>query len=100
MLDVAGRELGAAKNIASANDDRQLHAALRRLVDLLRDGHDFVHADAALAGVGKTLAGELQHDTAVAGAVFRRVAFGHSAATPSPPRRIRQRRFRYLPNSQ
>ena len=40
-------------------------AVLRRPIGLAGDVHDLLHADAALAGRGKALAGELQDDPAI-----------------------------------
>ena len=46
---IAGGELGAAEDVAAADDDGELHAVLGRLMRLLGDVRDRVHADAALA---------------------------------------------------
>src|SRR5262249_41403616 len=64
----AGRELGAAQNVAAADDDRQLHAALVDSLDLPGDAERFLDRNAALGRRAEALAGELQHDPAVLGA--------------------------------
>ena len=62
---VAGRELGAAQNVAAADDDGDLHAQSRRALRLRGDIDNFLHADAALARRGKAFAGEFQDDALV-----------------------------------
>ena len=53
LLDdlAAGAELGAAEDVAGADDDGQLHAALHDALGLPGDAQRLVDADAALAGL-------------------------------------------------
>jgi hypothetical protein len=51
-------ELRAAENIAAADDETNLAAGIGSLLDLSGDLRDFLHADAALAGMAKAFAGE------------------------------------------
>src|SRR5262249_16687601 len=63
----AGAELGAAEDIAAADDDGELHAALHDALGLPRHVHGLVDTDAALAAFAKPLAAQLEHDAAVLG---------------------------------
>ena len=63
----AGRELGAAEDIAAADDDGQLHAALPDALDLPSDAERLLDRDAAFARRAEALAGEFEDDTAIFG---------------------------------
>ena len=56
LLDdlAAGAELGAAQDVAAADDDGQLHAALHDALRLAGDAQRLVDADAALAAGGRS----------------------------------------------
>jgi len=58
---VAGGELRAAEDVPAADDQRQLHAALRGVVGLLGQVEHRIDGDAALAGVDEAFTGDLQH---------------------------------------
>ena len=60
-------ELGAAQDVAAADDDGQLHAAPDDALGLAGDVERLVDADAALAGVAEALAAELEDDALVFG---------------------------------
>ena len=64
LLDdvAAGRELGAAQDVAAADHDRQLHATAARCAEPAGDVQRLVDADAALAAVAEALAAQLQDD--------------------------------------
>src|SRR5262249_15629325 len=64
--DLAARaELGAAQDVATPDDDGQLHAALDDALGLPGDAQRLVDADAALAAGAEALAGELENDPLV-----------------------------------
>ena len=56
---------GAAQDVAAADDDGELHAALHDALGLAGDVQRLVDADAALAGVAEALAAELEDDALV-----------------------------------
>src|SRR5207237_1819049 len=58
LLDdvAAGAELGAAQDVAAADDDGELHALGRDLGELAGDVERLVEADAAAAGLAEALA--------------------------------------------
>ena len=60
-----GAELGAAQNIAAADNDGQLHAALNYALCLAGDVQGLVDADAALVGVAEAFATELEDNAFV-----------------------------------
>ena len=57
-------ELRAAEDVAAADHEADLAAAIGRLLDLPGDVRHFLHADAALAGMAEAFARELQDDAA------------------------------------
>ena len=61
---IAGGELGPAEDVPAADHHRQLDAVLGGLGDLPGDVDHGVHGDAAFAGMGEALAGNLEHDAA------------------------------------
>ena len=61
----AAAELGAAKDVAGADDHGQLHAALSHALHLSGQVERFIKADAALAGVAERLAAQLEDDATV-----------------------------------
>src|SRR5262249_11951863 len=65
--DGAVAELVAAQQVAAADDDGQLHAALDDALRLPGDAQCLVDADAGLAGLAEPLAAELQEDALVLG---------------------------------
>ena len=60
--DDAVAELVAAQQIAAADDDGELHAALDDALRLASDGQRLVDADAGFAGVAEPLTAELQEE--------------------------------------
>ncbi len=89
----------APEDVAAADDDGDLHAAVDRGADLLRDEHARLRVDAVLARAEERLAGELEQDPAVTGALIERPglsgsggAVGHSAS-PSWKRTKRRTRM-------
>ena len=56
----AGAELGAAQDVAGADDDGQLHAAAHDPLGLAGDVQRLVNADAALAAVAEAFAAQLE----------------------------------------
>jgi hypothetical protein len=57
--DVRALELRPAKDIAAADHQADLAAAIGRLLDLAGDLRHLLHADPALAGMAEAFAGEL-----------------------------------------
>ena len=60
---VQSLELCTAEDVAAADNQADLAAAIGGLLDLAGDLRDFLHADAAFAGVTETFAGEFQNDS-------------------------------------
>ena len=67
LLDdvAAGGELGAAEDVAAADDDGELHALCGDALQLAGDVERLVDADAALAAGAERLAAELEQHAAV-----------------------------------
>jgi len=65
--DVGVLELRSAENVAAANHQADLAAAIGRLLDLAGDVHRFFHANAALAAMAEALAGQFQDDSFIHG---------------------------------
>ena len=67
------------EDVAATDDDGDLHTAIDRGADLLRDEDALLGVDAVLARAEQGLTGELEQDAAVAGALVGRPGLGGSA---------------------
>ena len=86
LLDdfAAGAELGPAEDVAAADDDGELHAALHDALGLAGDAERLVDADAALAAVAETFAAQLQHDARDIWAAVGRAKACYPYGLPGP----------------